>query len=49
MEAEEQRAEQSAAAFKDAEDETPEEFAEELEADPAYNPQDEELKREKGG
>ena len=49
MEAEEQRAEQSVAAFKDAEDETPEEFAEELEADLAYNPQDEEINREKGG
>ena len=30
-------------------DETPEEFAEDLESDPAYNPEDEMLKREKGG
>jgi len=30
-------------------EETPEEFAESLESDPAYNPQDEDLQREKGG
>ena len=30
-------------------DQSPEEFAEDLESDPAYNPEDEMLKREKGG
>jgi hypothetical protein len=30
-------------------DETPEEFAEELESDPSHNPEDEELKDIQGG
>ncbi len=49
MEAEEQRDEQSEGHVPSAEDQSPEEFAKEIESDPAYNPQDEELKREKGG
>ena len=32
-----------------AEDQSPDEFAAEIENDPAYEPEDAELKREKGG
>ena len=50
METEEHRDEQaSPGQVPSAEDQSPDEFAEELESDPAYNPTDEELKREKGG
>ena len=50
MEAEEQREEQGApGAVPSAEDQSPEEFAKEVESDEAYNPSDDELQREKGG
>jgi hypothetical protein len=50
METEEQRDDQpSPGHVPSAEDQSPEEFAAELESDPAYNPEDGELKREKGG
>ena len=50
METEEQRDEQEAPGqVPSAEDQSPEEFAQEVESDPAYAPEDGELKREKGG
>jgi hypothetical protein len=50
METEEQRDDQTAPGeVPSAEDQSPEEFAAELESDQAYNPDDGELKREKGG
>ncbi len=48
-ESEEQSETQDTGAVHDATDQSPEEFAKDIESDPAYNPQDEELKREKGG
>ncbi len=50
METEEQRDDQpSPGAVPSAEDQSPEEFADEIESDEAYEPTDTELKREKGG
>jgi hypothetical protein len=50
MEPEEQRPEPAGEpAEAAAAEQTPEEFAQELESDPAYNPTDPTLKAEKGG
>ena len=51
MESEEQRddAPTGPGHVPSAEDQSPEEFAQEIESDPAYDPDDGELKREKGG
>jgi len=49
MEAEEPREDQDTGPVHDATDQSPEEFAKDIESDPAYNPTDEELRREKGG
>ena len=51
METEEQRddAQTSPGHVPSAEDQSPEEFAQEVESDRAYTPEEGELKREKGG
>ena len=51
MEADEQRAAQGddTGPVPDATDQSPEEFAQTIESDEAYEPSNEELKREKGG
>ena len=50
METEEQRPDETSPGHvPSAEDQSPEEFAAELESDQAYDPDDPELKREKGG
>ena len=51
METEEQRDDEQTnpGHVPSAENQSPEEFAAELESDPAYEPEDGELKREKGG